>query len=309
MAVPSVFVRVAEKHVVKQSIKSDDNPALAEAKKQLRQLNARPSKGLGQNFLIDEDVLKTIASAAELTPDDTVVEVGPGLGILTSELLEKAGTVISVEVDSNLATALRHKFSSNPQLSVVNADILDLDLTELIHSHTPATNQNYKVVANLPYYVASPIIRRFLETSLKPSAMVIMLQKEVGQSIVAGPGHMSLIGIGVQLYGKPSIVDYVPPQSFYPAPKVDSAIVHIDVYPRPAIELDDIEGFFQVVKGGFSTPRKQLRNSLSRGLGLPTTETAQILEQAEISPQRRPQTLSLEEWANVYRVFSSRDIS
>ncbi len=295
--------------MVKQSIKSDDNPALAEAKKQLRQLNARPSKGLGQNFLIDEDVLKTIASAAALTPDDTVVEVGPGLGILTSELLKKAGTVISVEVDSNLAAALRHKFSSNPQLSVVNADILDLDLTELINSHTPATNQNYKVVANLPYYVASPIIRRFLETSLKPSAMVIMLQKEVGQSMVAGPGHMSLIGIGVQLYGKPSIVDYVPPQSFYPAPKVDSAIVHIDVYPKPAIELDDIEGFFQVVKGGFSTPRKQLRNSLSRGLGLPTTETAQILEQADISPQRRPQTLSLEEWANVYRVFSSRDIS
>ena len=295
--------------MVKQSTKREDNPALAEAKKQLRRLNTRPSKGLGQNFLVDESVLRTITSAAELTPDDTVVEVGPGLGILTSELIKMAGTVIAVEVDSNLAAALKHKFSSNRQFSVVNADILDLDLVELINNHTPASNRAYKFVANLPYYVASLIMRHFLESSLKPSKMVIMVQKEVGQSIVAGPGNMSLISIGIQLYGKPSIIDYIPPQSFHPAPKVDSAIIHIDVYSQPAIELDDIEGFFSVVKAGFSTPRKQLRNSLSIGMGLPTTETAQILEQADISPQRRPQTLSLEEWANVHQAFSSRNKS
>jgi 16S rRNA (adenine1518-N6/adenine1519-N6)-dimethyltransferase len=137
--------------------------------------------------------------------------------------------------------------------------------------------------------------------------MIVMVQKEVGQSIVAKPGDMSILGISVQLYGRPAIVDYVPPQSFYPQPKVDSVIVRIEVYPKPAVEVEDIAGFFNVVKAGFSAPRKQIRNSLSQGLKLAPEEVAQLLKQAKISPQRRPETLSLEEWAKLGRAFANKN--
>jgi 16S rRNA (adenine1518-N6/adenine1519-N6)-dimethyltransferase len=138
--------------------------------------------------------------------------------------------------------------------------------------------------------------------------MVVMVQKEVGQSIVAAPGDMSILGISVQLYGKPTIVDYVPAQSFYPQPKVDSAIVRIDVYPKPAVEVRDIAGFFEIVKAGFSAPRKQIRNSLALGLQLDSAPVVELLQQADVAPQRRPETLSLEEWANLHRAFANKDI-
>jgi len=281
---------------------------LAQAKSRLRHLGIRVAKGLGQHFLIDRDVLETIVSAAELSPADTVVEVGPGLGMLTEELVKKSGKVIAVEVDSKLASALERSFSHTHQLTVINADVLDLNPGELVRDQalTSGSMPSYKVVANLPYYIASPILRRFLEASLKPVLMVVMVQKEVGRSIVAKPGEMGLLSVGVQLYGRPAIVDYVPARSFYPQPKVDSAIVRIDVYPRPAVDVTDISGFFEVVKAGFSTPRKQLRNSLSLGLQLEVPEVIDLLEQAGIASQRRPQTLSLEEWAGVYRAFASR---
>jgi 16S rRNA (adenine1518-N6/adenine1519-N6)-dimethyltransferase len=178
---------------------------------------------------------------------------------------------------------------------------LQLDPRELLEGR-----RNYKVVANLPYYIAAPILRHFLEASLKPSLMVVMVQKEVGQSIAAAPGDMSILGISVQLYGKPTIVDYVPAQSFYPQPKVDSAIVRIDVYPKPAVEVADIAGFFEIVKAGFSAPRKQIRNSLTLGLQVTSAEVVELLEQADIAPKRRPETLSLEEWAKLYRAFVSK---
>lgn len=287
------------------------NASTAHVKGELRGLHTRAMKRLGQHFLIDSNVLDTIISASDLEPTDTVVEIGPGLGALTEQLVSKAGKVIAIEVDSRLATALSRKFSSVPGLTVMNANILDIDPCEMVKPQGPSqslgvTNKHtdYKVIANLPYYVASPILRHFLEASLKPSLMVVMVQKEVAQSIVAGPGAMSLLGISVQLYGKPTIVDYVPAQSFYPKPKVDSAIVSIDIYPTPAVDVENMDRFFEVVKAGFSTPRKQLRNSLSIGLQLPLAEVAEILEKASISPQRRPQTLSLEEWADLYRAIT-----
>ncbi len=278
------------------------------AKRQLRLLNIRASKGLGQHFLIDRDVLEKIVEAAELNPDDTVVEVGPGLGILTGELAGMAGRVIAVEVDAKLASALEKSFAQMPQVSVLNANVLEMKPGEILgrHGMTADFSGNYKVVANLPYYIASPILRHFLEASPKPGLMVVMVQKEVGQSIVAQPGEMSMLGVSVQLYGKPSIVDYVPAGSFYPRPKVDSAIIGIDVYPRPAVNVEDVSGFFEVVRAGFSAPRKQLRNSLGLGLQLETQVVIELLEEAEITPQRRPQTLSLEEWAQVYRAFAGR---
>jgi 16S rRNA (adenine1518-N6/adenine1519-N6)-dimethyltransferase len=276
---------------------------LAEAKSQLHRLHARAIKGLGQHFLADRSVLEKIVSAAELVSSDTVIEVGPGLGILTEELLKKAGKVIAIEVDSKLASSLKKNLSKFPRLTVLNADVLQLDPRELLESQ-----RNYKVVANLPYYIAAPILRHFLEASLKPRLMVVMVQKEVGQSIAAAPGDMSILGISVQLYGKPTIVDYVPAQSFYPQPKVDSAIVRIKVYPKPAVEVEDIAGFFEMVKAGFSAPRKQIRNSLALGLQLNSAKVVELLEQAGITPQRRPETLSLEEWAKLHRAFASKDI-
>jgi 16S rRNA (adenine1518-N6/adenine1519-N6)-dimethyltransferase len=267
----------------------------------LRHLNAKAIKGLGQHFLVDRGVLDKIVSAAGLASSDTVIEVGSGLGILTEELVKKVGKVIAIEVDSKLAASLKKRVSNFPNLTVLNANILELKPIELASKHS------YKVVANLPYYIAAPILRHFLEASFKPSLMIVMVQKEVGRSIVAAPGGMSILGISVQLYGKPAIVDYVPPQSFYPQPKVDSAIVRIEVYPKPSVEVEDIAGFFNVVKAGFNAPRKQIRNSLAQGLQLVPEEVAQLLKQANISPQRRPETLSLEEWAKLQRTFANRD--
>ena len=273
---------------------------IVEAKSQLHRLGTRAKKGLGQHFLVDRGVLEKIISAAELEPTDTVIEVGPGLGILTGELVKKAGKVIAIEVDSRLASSLQKRLSKFANLTVINADVLQLDPQELIYRKS-----NYKVVANLPYYIAAPILRHFLEASLKPSLMIVMVQKEVGQSIVAQPGNMSILGISVQLYGKPTIVDYVPVQSFYPEPKVDSAIVRIEVYRRPSVDMADIAGFFEIVKAGFSAPRKQIRNSLALGLQLAPEEVTQLLKQAKISPQRRPETLSLEEWARLQQTFAN----
>jgi 16S rRNA (adenine1518-N6/adenine1519-N6)-dimethyltransferase len=273
-----------------------------DAKSQLHRLGTRAKKGLGQHFLVDRGVLEKIISAAELEPSDTVIEVGPGLGVLTGELVKKAAKVIAIEADSKLASSLQKTFSKIPQLTVLNADVLEIDPGEIFAKK----RRSYKIVANLPYYIAAPILRHFLEASLKPSLMVVMVQKEVGQSIVAAPGDMSILGISVQLYGKPTIVDYVPAQSFYPQPKVDSAIVRIEVYPKPAIEVESIAGFFEIVKAGFSAPRKQIRNSLALGLQVTSAEAEELLEKAGISPQRRPETLSLEEWAKLHRAFVSK---
>ena len=273
-----------------------------DAKSQLHRLGTRAKKGLGQHFLVDRGVLEKIISAAELAPSDTVIEVGPGLGILTGELVKKAAKVIAIEADSKLASSLQKTFSKIPQLTVLNADVLEIDPGEIFAKK----RQGYKIVANLPYYIAAPILRHFLEASLKPSLMVVMVQKEVGQSIVAAPGDMSILGISVQLYGKPTIVDYVPAQSFYPQPKVDSAIVRIEVYPKPAIEVESIAGFFEIVKAGFSAPRKQIRNSLALRLQLDSAAVVELLQQAGVAPQRRPETLSLEEWAKLHRAFVSK---
>jgi 16S rRNA (adenine1518-N6/adenine1519-N6)-dimethyltransferase len=272
-----------------------------DAKSQLHRLGTRAKKGLGQHFLVDRGVLEKIISAAELEPSDTVIEVGPGLGVLTGELVKKAANVIAIEA-SKLASSLQKTFSKIPQLTVLNADVLEIDPGEIFAKK----RQSYKIVANLPYYIAAPILRHFLEASLKPSLMVVMVQKEVGQSIVAAPGDMSILGISVQLYGKPTIVDYVPALSFYPQPKVDSAIVRIEVYPKPAVEVEDIAGFFEIVKAGFSAPRKQIRNSLALGLQLDSAAVVELLQQAGIAPQRRPETLSLEEWAKLHRAFVSK---
>jgi len=271
-----------------------------EVKRLLRQSGLKAKKGLGQHFLIDEKALETIVIAAELSPEDIVIEVGPGLGVLTIELARRAGKVIAVELDTKLASLLKRRLASLPNVNIVNADILKVSPSQLLGGEN-----NYKVVANLPYYVTSPILRYFVEASPKPSLMVVMVQKEVGIAIAASPGKMSLLAISLQVYSKPKIISYVSTQSFYPPPKVDSAIVRFDLFPEPAVKIADIDGFFKVVRCGFSSPRKQLRNSLAHGLEVKPAEVGLLLEKARIEPQRRAETLSLEEWARLYEVLAA----
>lgn len=274
---------------------------LSQTKKELRRLDLYAKKGLGQHFLTDDRVLKSLLSAAELTSNDTVVEVGPGLGILTKELVNKAGWVIAIEVDTKLAAALKESLAPWPNVTIINTDVLKSDPGALLAKETP-----YKVVANLPYYIASAVLRHFLEASLKPRLMVVTVQKEVAQAIVAPPGKMGLLSVSVQFYGKPAIVDYVPARSFYPSPKVDSAIVRIDLYHHPRVEVEDEAMFFRVVRGGFSAPRKQLHNSLAQGLEMTPGDAAALLKEAGVSHKRRAETLSLEEWATIYRLFMEK---
>ena len=274
-------------------------PPLDQVKRLLRQSGIKARKSLGQHFLIDETVLNTIVEAAELSPQDTVIEVGPGLGILTVELARRAGNVMAVELDIKLASLLKRRLGSLANLRVINADILKVNPSQLLEGKS-----NYKVVANLPYYITSPVLRYFVEASPKPSLMVMMVQKEVGEAIVARPGKMSLLAVSLQVYSEPRIISHVPSRCFYPQPKVDSVILRFDVLPEPAIKVADMDKFFEVVKCGFSSPRKQLHNSLAHGWGVKSTEVALLLEKANIDTKRRAETLSLEEWAKLYEAWA-----
>jgi 16S rRNA (adenine1518-N6/adenine1519-N6)-dimethyltransferase len=265
----------------------------------LRRFDLQPRKGLGQHFLVDEEVLKLITPAAELTPDDIVIEIGPGLGILTRKLTGQAGRVLTIELDNKLAAMLKQTLASFGNVTIINKDILEVDPAALLRDAGINTSSGYKVVANLPYYITSPVLRHFLEASIKPRIMVVMVQKEVAETIVAEPGRMSILSISVQFYGKPRIISHVPARCFYPAPEVDSAILRVDVYPRPPVAITDEAGFFEIVRAGFSAPRKQIGNSLSQGLKLPKTEVLTLLEKAGIETKRRAETLTLDEWAKL----------
>jgi len=271
---------------------------LAQTRSLLRHFGLRARKGLGQHFLIDESVLEVIVSAAELTPADVVIEIGPGLGVLTRELASRVGRVVTAELDNKLAAILKQTLSPFSNVAVVNEDILKIDPAAV------GGSSSYKVVANLPYYITSPVLRHFLEASVKPEVMILMIQKEVAESIVAEPGRMSLLSVSVQFFGKPAIVRVVPAGCFYPVPKVDSAILKINLYHQPAVAVADRESFFKLVRAGFSASRKQIGNSLAQGLGLSKTEVLPLLETAGIEPQRRAETLTLDEWAGLCRVFN-----
>jgi 16S rRNA (adenine1518-N6/adenine1519-N6)-dimethyltransferase len=272
---------------------------LSKVKETLKNMDRRARKGLGQHFLVDSSYLKTISAKAELSKGDTVIEVGPGLGVLTEVLLEEAGHVIAVEVDAALTNALTRALSESPNLILVNADILKTTPEQLLDAGVTS----YKVVANLPYNIASPVLRRFLEARFKPSLIVVMVQREVAKNMMAKAPDMNLLAIGVQLYGRPKIVRKVPPDAFYPRPKVESAIVRIDVYNEPSVEVGDIETFFRIARAGFGNKRKQLRNSLAHGLDISPKAVEELLHKAGISHQRRAQTITLDEWAIMSRLF------
>ena len=255
-------------------------------------------KSLGQNFLVDRRIVGRILGAAEVNPDDTVVEIGPGRGTLTRALADRVGRLVAVEIDENLAASLAESFRDIPHVDILPADARHVDIESLVEPAAP-----YKVVANLPYYAATPIIRRFLEARHKPTVMVVMVQQEVARQMAAATGRMRLLSVAIQLYGRPHIVANVPPRAFRPAPKVTSSVLRIDVYPEPALTLDSQQEFFRLVRAGFSAPRKQLRNCLRQALGLPSDEVERMLRHARIDPERRPQTIALTEWGQLYEAY------
>ncbi len=287
----------------------------------LRALELRPTRGMGQNFLIDSDALGAIVGAAELTAGDTVIEVGPGLGVLTWELLNRAGHVVAVELDRRLAARLAEEFPEHPRLTIVQSDILNIApeqilgvgswelgvRDELSTSQPPAPNSQlpaYKVVANLPYAITSAALRHFLEAAHKPELMVVLVQWEVAQRIAAGPGDLSVLAHSVQIYAEPEILARVPASSFWPAPAVDSAVLRLRMRPRPAVDVD-ITALLRLIKAGFLQARKKLSNALPTGMAamgarIEKERAVAALEAAGVDPNRRAETVTLAEWVRVY---------
>ncbi|MFO8143098.1 MAG: 16S rRNA (adenine(1518)-N(6)/adenine(1519)-N(6))-dimethyltransferase RsmA [Dehalococcoidales bacterium] len=277
---------------------------LETTRRELRRLKLSSKKRLGQHFLVDEEVLETIVHTADLTESDTVIEIGPGLGVLSREIARRVGRLIAVELDDRLASILRSNMARFANTTVINDNILNTEpasLIELSQQRISAATP-YKVVANLPYYITSAVIRHFLDTTLKPGLIVVMVQKEVAEAITAEPGRMSLLAISVQLYARAELVEYVPARCFYPVPEVDSALIKLASYPAPALKVNE-EGFFNLVRAGFTASRKQICNSLARGLGMAKENICSRLSEAGIAKERRAETLSLEEWGELWRVF------
>lgn len=251
------------------------------------------NKSLGQHWLKDGDVLADIAESADLTSEDTVVEVGPGLGTLTSRLLSRAGRVIAVEFDRELARKLPGQFPGK-NLEVINQDILSFD--------TSGLPKGYKVVANVPYYITSKIIQLFCESDNPPSVMVLLVQKEVAERLSATAGDYSVLAISAQIYYEVELGQLVGAELFTPPPKVDSQVVIMNRRPDPLVPKEDLKDFFRVVKAGFSAKRKKLRSSLSGGLRLEKTATEELLKEAEIDVDLRAEDLTISDWKKLMRV-------
>ncbi len=264
----------------------------------LRRYGLRADKHLGQNFLQDPHALQKIVAAAEILPTDSVLEIGPGLGSLTRYLAATAQTVVAVELDERLFPALEAVMAPYRNVQLVHGDILGLKTSDLLRQ------AGYLVIANIPYYITSAVIRHLLESDLKPRRIVLTLQKEVAARICAQPGELSLLALSVQVYGQPSIAAHIPASAFYPAPQVDSAVLKIEIYAAPLIRASLLPIFFQLIKAGFGQKRKTLRNALSAGLRQPALEIESLLRDVGIEPKRRAQTLSLEEWGKLSEQFA-----
>lgn len=250
-------------------------------------MGLKNKKELGQNWLRDRTMLAAIADEAALTPDDTVLEIGPGLGTLTSEILRHAGNVIAVEFDRDLAAKLPGQFPGK-NLTVVNEDILSFDLDRL--------PSGYKVVANVPYYITSKIIEKLMTATNKPSLVVILVQKEVAERIAARPGDMSILAVSAQMFAETRLGVVIPREYFMPPPKVDSQVIVLETRQAPLVASEDEKAFFRVVKAGFASKRKKLRSSISAGLAISKPAAEELLRHAAIDPELRAEDLSLDDW-------------
>jgi 16S rRNA (adenine1518-N6/adenine1519-N6)-dimethyltransferase len=269
----------------------------------LRQYGLHPDKSLGQNFLLDETALQQIISTADVSSQDVVLEIGAGLGSLTRHLAIFTRSVVAVEVDASLIPALTQVVGQYSNVKVIQGDILALDPSRLVGQ------SDYLVVANIPYYITSTLIRHLLEANTPPIRLVLTIQEQVAERICAAPGEMSLLALSVQIYGQPVIVARIPAGAFYPPPNVNSAVLRIDRYNSPLIPADHLDVFFQLSKAGFSQKRKTLRNALAAGLHLPPVVVEDLLRKAHIDPMRRAETLSLPEWRQLTALYRHQILS
>ena len=268
-----------------------DIPAL------LHQYGLRPDKRLGQNFLIDPQALARVAKAADITKEDTVLEIGPGVGNLTRYLASMARKVVAVELDRDLIAPLRQVLKPFKNVEILQGDILQLDPGVLLEE------PDYLVVANIPYYITSAVIRHLLEADNRPTRIVLTVQKEVAHRISAGPGDMSLLALSVQVYGQPHFLAKIPAGAFYPAPEVDSAILRVNLFTAPLIPERHLDVFFQLIKAGFAQKRKKIRNSLAAGLAIRPEKVEQMLRLAGIDPNCRAEVLGIDEWHRFLNVY------
>lgn len=287
-----------------------DNPYLStqRVRAALRSLELRPTRGMGQNFLIDPLALDAIVRAAELSATDLAIEVGPGLGVLTWELLQRAGQVVSVELDKRLVARLSEEFADS-SLKIIQSDVLRVSPTEILAQAGEIPSRPYKLVANLPYAITAPVLRHFLEGVPPPELSVVLVQWEVAERICATQGDLSVLAHSVQLYVAPEIVARVPASSFHPVPAVDSAVLRMRRRPALAVDVESVAGLFRIIKAGFLQPRKQLGNALPGGLAALGTVLSRdvaldALAAADVNPMRRAETVTLAEWAMIYRALT-----
>ncbi|MBM3122152.1 MAG: ribosomal RNA small subunit methyltransferase A [Chloroflexi bacterium] len=278
-----------------EGVAGDPPPAFLDARAVLRRHGLRPDHRLGQNFLTDPGALERVVEAAELDPHDTVLEIGAGIGTLTSRLAREGRRIVAVELDRRLIEPLLEGVRSFPGVQVVQADVLKLDLAALMQG-VP-----FRVVANIPYQITSHLLRRLMEMPDGPDRVVLTLQAEVVERVVADAGEMSLLALSVQVYGRARRMARIPAGAFFPAPEVDSAVLRIDRHLRPAVAPELIPAFFRVARAGFQQRRKQLHNALSAGLGLGPGEVAAMLERAAVRPDARAQELALADWERLAR--------
>lgn len=265
----------------------------------LRQHQLYPRKSLGQNFLMDNYALEKVVDAAEISDSDIVLEIGAGLGSLTRFLARAAKKVVAVELDDHLMPILKMVLEPEKNVELIYGDILKLDPAQLM------PEDGYLVVANIPYYITSAIIRHLLANPQKPGRLVLTIQREVAQRICAKPGDLSLLALSVQVFGEPKIVARIAAGAFYPPPKVDSSVIRIDLYNEPIIPAKNLDIFFKLAKAGFGQKRKMLRKSLAAGLSWKVDKMENLLLSCNIDPTRRAETLNLNEWKTLTENYLS----
>jgi len=265
----------------------------------LRANNIRPTRSMGQNFLVEPEVVEQIAAVSGVEPGDLVVEIGPGLGILTRQLLATGAQVIGVELDRELAAFLRNDLASYPDFSLIEHDARHVNIDAITHG-TP-----YHVVANLPYSVATVVIRHFVESENPPLSLTVMVQREVAERMTATPPAMSLLGLASQYYSEAEIAFIVPPDVFMPPPKVESAVVSMHVRNEQVLDATQRDRMFELATMAFQRKRKTLANGLSQGLGRDKADVERDIAEADISPTARPQDIDVEGWVRLARVFSA----
>jgi len=263
----------------------------------LRRFGIRPKKKLGQNFMVDSRALQKVIAAAELTGEETVLEIGAGVGTLTARLSDRCVRVVAVEIDERLIPVLEYAFSAKTNVEIVSGDILELDLAKILEGDP------YTVVANIPYYITSALIRRLMEAGRRPDGLILTIQKEVAERIVAGPGEMSLLALSVQVYGEPELCGRIPARAFYPQPNVDSAVLRITSYSTPRVPQALIEPLFMLARAGFGQKRKQIHNALTKNLEKPKDVVLDWLRAANVRPEQRAQELSIEHWIALSQVM------